>query len=199
VKVDLLSPRPDITFLRRRLKIGEVPPSITTTATNFLDLTGPLDVSRMAAGVPEKPAAAGRVVLTADAPVVRLSARQSAIGSLIISGADRFAWETQARAAGIAGKGEQPPAMPTHANRPLIEHVDDDLIVGLRHFASLRRLIIEASSGTITATLLDGTTIVADTNGGQDVLHLSVVGHHIELRLETLTPGKNVAETFQIG
>jgi hypothetical protein len=197
VSVDLLSARPDVVYLRRRLKIGEQPP-VVRVATNFLDLSGPEDSRRLSAVIPEKPRAAGTVVLTRAAPVVRLNARQSAIGSLSVAGSATFAWETRTRQNGVTRPGAAAPGMPVHANRPLVEYIGADAVVGLRHYAKLRRLIFGADTGKITLTLFDGSTITADTRDGVDVVHLSVVGLALEVRVETLGDGESIASTFSI-
>jgi len=113
--VDLVSPRPDVVFMRRRLKAGErvsTAPVAVQTSTNFLSLSqdaaaagsasGLLEAPTSApTGLPKKPAVAGRIVLSAANPVVRFNARQSAIGSLRATGVDVFGWQSVDRDSGI--------------------------------------------------------------------------------------------------
>lgn len=195
--MDLISPRPDIVFLRRRLRTGEKA-LVTAVAQNFLRISGPDDIMPVGVAIPDKPCAAGTTVLVAGAPVVRLNARQSAIGSLSVSGATAFAWETASRATGTES-GAGAARMPVHANRPLVERVGADVIVGLRHVHKLRRLILSADTGRITATLPSGAQIIVDSRDGQDVLHLSVIGSVIEARVEAVDAGSDVRATFTIG
>lgn len=197
--MDLVSARPDIVYLRRRLKLGETPP-VAEVAANFLSISGSDDIMPVDLTLPDKPQAAGRTVLTASSPVVRLNPRQSAIGSLRAAGVTTFAWETQDRRSGLQGpSGTTSPDMPVFANRRLVERFEGETVVGLRHFAVLRRLILGADSGEVTLTLHGGATIAADTRGGRDVLYLSVIGQILEVRLETLATGEDIATTFNIG
>ncbi len=196
MSLDLLSPRPDIVFLRRRLRQGETDSRPVRAAIDFLDLSAtPEDAAGKHPPLSTKPVLAGAVTLTAAQPVIRLTARQAAIGSLKVTGADYFAWETQDRASGSVQHGSTEPRMPAFGKRPLIEFVDDDVIVGLRHIGALRRLIFAAASGTITATTHSGAEILVDTTGGTMVLHLARVGHLIEARIE---PAADVAGEFSI-
>jgi hypothetical protein len=196
VSVDLISPRPDIAFLRRRLHLGEADPTPARAKVDFLDLSAtPEEAEGKRAPVPAKPVLSGTVTLTAARPVVRLTARQSAIGSLIVTGANYFAWETQDRASGSVRRGGGEPRMPAFGKRPLVEFVDDDVVVGLRHVAEIRRLIFAASGGTITATVHSGAQIRVDTTDGTMVLHLALVGRLIEARIE---PGGRVGVEFSI-
>lgn len=197
--MDLVSPRPDIAYLRRRLKVGERAPA-APVARDFLSISGPDDVLPVGVTVPDKPQATGRTVLTASSPVVRLNPRQSAIGSLRAAGATTFAWETQEHLSGVHGpSGSTGGEMPVFANRPLVERFEGETVLGLRHVGVLRRLILGADDGEITITLHGAAMIVADTRGGLDVLHLSVIGRTLEVRLETLAAGEDIATTFGIG
>jgi hypothetical protein len=200
--MDLISPRPDIGYLRRRLRVGETPPAAAPRArTNFLDLSGTAPgEGRRDAPLPAKPPAVGRTVLTSREPVVRLDPRQSAIGSLRVAGSTTFAWESAERRSGVVRQGDSAADddIPVFANRKLVEYHHGEVVVGLRHFSALRRLVIAAASGLLTLTLLDGATVLLDTEGGAEVLYLSVIGNVIEVRREILGAGRDVASVFGI-
>jgi len=204
--VDLVSARPDIFYLRRRLKVGEQVVSTAPVAkTDFLNLKRNTDGSAVTAAdkaVKPKPSVTERTVLTLDEPVVRLNSRQSAIGSLVASGVTVYGWETAERRNGlvrtpVAGQQQlHKYEVPLFGNRALIEFFKGDVIVSLRYFKKLRRLVLGAESGVITIKLLDGNTIALDTNGGKNVAYLSVIGNVIEVRIEELIT--DIDGTFSI-
>ena len=107
--VDLVKARPDLVFLRRRLKVGEViaSPVSASPARKFTDLsTGSNNIESATEErilIPTKPVVQPdrTKVLTPQEPVVRLNARQSAIGSLVLSGVTEFGWQTMERHSGI--------------------------------------------------------------------------------------------------
>ncbi|TDW31279.1 hypothetical protein [Cryobacterium psychrophilum] len=196
MSLDLLSPRPDIVFLRRRLRQGEIDTTPAPATIDFLDLsTTPEEAAEKHQPVPAKPVLTGAVTLTTALPVIRLTARQSAIGSLTVTGVNYFAWETRGRASGGVRRGRTEPRMPAFAKRPLIEFVGDDVVVGLRHVAELRRVIFAGEGGIITLTAHGGAQILVDTAGGTMVLHLAVIGQVIEARIE---PAVDVGLEFSI-
>lgn len=194
--VDLAKPRPDMVYLRRRLKLGEQVPTAPVTTTNFLDLkrstddvmNGVVDTTKQ---VRSKPPVIARTVLTLDEPVVRFNKRQSAIGSLMVTGVTSFGWETADRDNGIITSPvsgiEQVHKyeIPVYGNRKLVEFYQGDVVISLRHFKKIRRLIL-AGNGVITFKLVDGNTILIDSDGGKNVAYLSVIGDVIEVRVEAL-------------
>jgi hypothetical protein len=197
--VDLGRPRHDITYLTRRLKPGEVVAAAPKSAPVSLRLNLSSPGEAYDDSLPAKPQADGRTVLTADAPVVRLNSRQSAIGSLVVTGADVFGWQGANRENGVVSKNVNTPqqfTVPSFGNRPLVEFTEGKLVLGLRHFRELRRLVIGGATGSLTITLLDETEVVLDTLGGTWVFYLSVINHEIEIRAEELIG--SIDETFSI-
>jgi hypothetical protein len=196
--VDLLSPRPDITFLRRRMRPGETQAAPAAPKIDYLNLSDDPAATPRSAAIPSKPQLSGRSALTLATPVVRMTPRQSAIGSLIVTGADIVSWGTTDGHHGTAKRGETLAGIKSFANRPLVAWVGDQLVVGLRHSADLRRVIIGSSTGALTATFAGGATFTADTRQGADVLYLAMIGTLLEARVETLNSDRNIETTFGI-
>lgn len=121
-------------------------------------------------------------------PAVRMDFRQSAIGSLIITGAQAFVWETNTKAAGMEINGGQSSAVhpPKFGNRSLAEFQDGKIIVGLRHFNELRRLIIGSQANNLVVELYDGTKIAMPTENGNNVLLISRINNELECRMEKI-------------
>lgn len=133
-----------------------------------------------------------------DSPVVRLDARQSAIGSLIVSGATAIAWEasdlvtgaaTAAASRTVTGVGGDVTGTPvfTSGNRALVGFDGGDAIVSLRHLAQLRRaLFIGDASQPLSVQLFDGRGFTVSTGDGSRMFILTLlrVGNLIELRAE---------------
>lgn len=193
--MDLLSPRPDITFIRRRMRPGETP---AAPKIDYLNLSDDPAATPRASAIPPKPVLSVRAALSLASPVVRMAPRQSAIGSLILIGADVVSWETTDGNRGTSKRGEILVGVPSFANRALVAWQGDQLIVGLRHSATLRRLIIGSSTGTLTATFAGGATFTASTRDGADVLYLAMIGTLLEARVETLNSDRNIETTFGI-
>jgi hypothetical protein len=195
---NLTSPRPDITYIKRRLKPGEQASAAPVKKVSLrLNLDAPGE--EYDNSLPKKPQADGRVVLTLEAPVVRLNARQSAIGSLTVSEAEVFGWQDKQHHSGIVSRVNNTPQMhevPVNANRKLAEFYEGKFVLGLRHIHQLRRLVIGGHDGILRLNLLDGTEISADTDGGKRALYLSVIGNEIEVRVEKLYG--TIDETFSI-
>lgn len=193
------STRMDVPYLRRRLKKGEVPSgTATVTSSTSLKLgnsqtannpaTGPNSIvsSAPVSRIPELPAVEGRVVLSLEEPAVRLSRTQSAIGSLVISGAEAFAWEGIEGFGGLVlAHGEESTA-PMYANRKLVEFHKGNVVVGLRHFHNIRRLIVGTRHGMLRAKLYDEAEIIADGALGANALLISRVSNQLEFRLEKI-------------
>lgn len=112
--------------------------------------------------------------LGAGHPVLRLDARRSAIGSLIVSGAYAIAWESTDLVTGaltLTSGGVETVGTPvmTPGNRALVGFDDGDAIVALRHLRDLRRaLFVGNGSEPIGVQLFDGAqvTLSASVGGG---------------------------------
>ena len=122
-------------------------------------------------------------------PVLRLNARESAVGSLIVSGADVAVWEDADRVTGLARASGDTAGTPvtTSGNRPLVGFDEDDALVSLRHVQELRRaLFVARGPHTLGVQIFDGATVT--TARGDDsrmfVLHLLRIGNLLELRAE---------------
>jgi hypothetical protein len=122
-------------------------------------------------------------------PVLRLNARQSAVGSLIVSGADVIVWEDASRVTGLATAAGDTAGTPvrTSGNRPLVGFDDADAIVSLRHVRELRRaLFIARGPQPLGVQVFTGSTVTIAS--GEDnrmfILCLSRIGNVLELRAE---------------
>ncbi len=132
--------------------------------------------------------------LTPSTPLVRLNSRQSAVGSLRVAGAGAIAWEGSDRVTGartldghVAGTH-----IMTAGNRPLLDYVDGDAVVTLRHIHQLRRaLFIGRGRGPIVVRLYDGTAVAvpAKSEDCTNILLLARIGNVVELRVDPLPPG----------
>lgn len=131
--------------------------------------------------------------LTASHPVVRLTRRQSAIGTLRIDGATAIGWETTDRWHGVSLTNSELVAGPEHANRHLIERTDPTtVLVNARHVRELRRLIIAGNPDTgITLTTTGGTR--ASCTG---TMYLHRLGNILEVRAEPAT--KDIGSDYGI-
>ena len=122
-------------------------------------------------------------------PVLRLNARESAVGSLIVSGVDVAVWEDSDRVTGSATAAGDTAGTPvvTRGNRPLVGFDESDAIVSLRHVRRLRRaLFIARGPHTLGVQIFDGSTVtVARGDASRTfVLSLLTVNNLIELRAE---------------
>ncbi|TFB98696.1 hypothetical protein E3O42_15125 [Cryobacterium adonitolivorans] len=122
-------------------------------------------------------------------PVLRLNARESAVGSLIVSGADVAVWEDADRVTGSANAAGDLAGTPvtTSGNRPLVGFDEADAVVSLRHVQELRRaLFVARGPHPLGVQIFDGSTVT--TARGDDsrmfVLYLLRIGNLIELRAE---------------
>jgi len=122
-------------------------------------------------------------------PVVRLNARQSAIGSLLVTGVRSVAWEDQQLTAGahhVEGH-KAGTAVLTPGNRPLAGVQDGAGIVSLRHMRLLRRALFVAAETPLTVGVFDGAAaaVAARNHAGlRSVLYVVRVGALLELRAE---------------
>jgi hypothetical protein len=128
------------------------------------------------------------VELTLEEPVVRFDHRQSAIGSLTIDGAQAFAWETTDKMGGLeVNGGISTDIKPSkYGNRQLAEFVDDTIVLGLRHFKQLRRLVVASQEDNLTVNLYGGSKVVIDSDGGNNVLLISRIDNELECRIEKI-------------
>lgn len=123
------------------------------------------------------------------APVARLNARQSAIGSLLVTGARSVAWEDARLTTGahhIDGRmaGTR---VSTPGNRPLVGIQDASGVVSLRHIRMLRRALFIAGETPLTIGVFDGAAAAVaprDGRGLRTVLYASRIGTVVELRAE---------------
>ena len=146
------APRHEITYLRRRPKVGEMPaaPAPAPRATSSLSLGRSAQQAPKVAMAPVR-RVDGRAILGADAPTVTLDRRQSAIGSLALAlfggagGTLSCAWELVDGDAGLLSAALDVLVSPQFGRRPIVQLHRRQLIVGLRHVRRLRRLLILAS------------------------------------------------------
>jgi len=129
-------------------------------------------------------------VLDDETPLVRLDARQSAIGSLIVGGATAIVWESAELVTGLAtADGVEGTPVDTPGNRPLLGFDDADAILTLRHVRLIRRaLFVGAPGRPLTVQLFDGESFAAasDDPAQAPVLSLLRIGPRVELRIEPL-------------
>lgn len=122
-------------------------------------------------------------------PVVRLNARQSAIGSLLVTGIRSTAWEDQQLTTGAhhVDGHKAGTTVITTGNRPLAGVQDGAGIVSLRHVRLLRRALLVAGETPLTVGVFDGAAaaVAARNEGGlRSVLYVVRVGAILELRTE---------------
>lgn len=183
--------RADVPYLRRRVKRGSVPEPTTKSISLNLSRnddtsTGPQPIQPASTRIPPLPAVDGKVVLTMDEPVVALDRKQSAIGSLTITGAEAFAWEGNDGFGNLVLSGNNESTAPMYGNRRLVEFHKDQVVLGLRHFRHLRRLIVGTRMGLLKVGLYDGSEIVVDGDNGNNALLISRVNNHLEVRVEKI-------------
>lgn len=204
---NLTGPRPDIVFLRRRLKVGEsAPVEPTHTSSSLLSLNrnnepaSPFKEETLkSAAIPN---AVGLTFLKAENDAYRLNRRQSAIGSLIIGNAMVAGWQLLDGSSGyLYGEGvaatESPESNTKDFNkRPLIEFHKGLLIVGLRNIKHLKRLIIvPRTEETLQAETLGGSGVVMEYEPFT-ALHISLIDSVLEFRKEDFRG--TITETFNL-
>lgn len=121
--------------------------------------------------------------------MLRLNARESAVGSLIVSGATTAVWEDADRVTGsvtVTGESAGTPVM-TSGNRPLVGFDEADAVVSLRHVREIgRALFIPRGAHPLGVQIFDGSTVI--TAPGDDsrmfVLYLLRIDNLVELRAE---------------
>jgi hypothetical protein len=146
------APRHEITYLRRRPKLGErlAAPPPPARPSRSLSL-GPAARHEPKLATSPVRRVAARAILSADAPTVTLDRRQSAIGSLALQlfggGGEALscAWELVDGEAGLVSAALDVEVSPQFGHRPIVQLRKDRLVVGLRHVRRLRRLLLLAS------------------------------------------------------
>ena len=128
-------------------------------------------------------------LLNAQTPMVRLDRRQSAIGSLLVTGATSAAWESVERVTGAmtADGAVSGTSIICSGNRPLVGYVDGTAAVALRHVRELRRaLFIGQPSDPLTVEIFDGGTVTLPAADGElrFILSLTAIDGVVELRAE---------------
>ncbi len=136
-------------------------------------------------------------------PVVRLDARQSAIGSLLVAGARSVAWEDRDFTTGAHDADGQTAGttVSTPGNRPLVGIQDSSGVVSLRHVRLLRRALFIAGEAPLTIGVFDGAAAaVAPRNdaGLRTVLYVSRIGAVLELRAEFVPADASDAAVWAI-
>ena len=124
-----------------------------------------------------------------DDPVLRLNARESAIGSLIVTGAASAVWEDDELVTGAGTPDGSTTGSPvtTPGNRPLVGFDDSDALVSLRHVRRLRRaLFVSRGTEPLGVQIFDGATVTVSPGDEKRmfVLYLLRIGGVIELRAE---------------
>jgi hypothetical protein len=213
---NLKNPRPDIVYLRRRLKPGEKPKAQPAAqSTSSLLLEAPEAVVEDV--LPAVPALTKDTVLSGSERVVRMNKRQSAIGTLAFTNVAYAAWEltdgttgflyaskeiaANTPAVNFATGNVQPPlpeVLPrSFKNRPVVEFHKSILVVGLRYLKHIKRIVIVPLEGqNIQAGTVGGSTVTLP-HSENGVLYMSVVDSAVELRAEKYRG--NIHESFRIG
>jgi hypothetical protein len=135
--------------------------------------------------------------LSRDQPVVRLSPRRSAIGTLVVTGGVHAVWESTELVDGAAFSTGQRmgDVVTTSGNRPLVAFDGDEVLVALRHVRELRRALVVAGDGAWLQVELPGDrrlSVDPAEPGERVALAMLVVDGLLELRRvtlpDTLTP-----------
>lgn len=129
--------------------------------------------------------------LAEDAPIVRLNARQSGIGTLLVHGARSTAWEDIDHVTGTENaQGERAGvASPTIGNRNLVAFHDGSAAIALRHVRRLRRAIFVAQEEPLVVSLFGESALAVSpkaSDGKRAVLYISRIDSLLELRAEYL-------------
>lgn len=204
---NLTDPRPDIVFLRRRLKVGEsAPVEAARTSSSLLSLNRNTESSNLFTEEPltgiSIPSASGLSFLKETNDAYRLNKRQSAIGSLVIGNAMVAGWQLQDGSSGYlynngVAATEAPETKTAEFNkRAFVEFQKELLILGLRNFKNLKRLIVVPKTGeTLQAETLGGTGVVMDYEPFT-ALHISLIDSVLEFRKEDFRG--TITETFNL-
>lgn len=214
--------RSDVGFLRRRVKpapaaapVAPAPPAVAARAPEpALAPSAGLSLGPTAAAASAPPTASAAAPesrpfpaptiedvreLGENEPVLRLNARESAVGSLIVSGADVAVWEDADRVTGSATAAGDTAGTPvvTSGNRPLLGFDEADAIVSLRHVRELgRALFIARAPHPLGVQIFDGSTVTTAAGDAERmfVLYLLRIDNLIELRAEPVDRTASDAE-----
>lgn len=206
---NLTSPRPDIVYLRRRLKVGENAPAVEVRKTSTIVLNGSSESAPDSSPLVEKtlpgatvPNATGLTFLKETNDACRLNKRQSAIGSLIVGNAMVAGWEMMDGSSGYLynkdiAATESPETEPAKFNKQaLVEFHKELLIVGLKNVRNLKRLIVVPKTGeTLQAETIGGTGVVMEFEPFT-ALYISVIDSVLEFRKEDFRG--TLTETFNL-
>ena len=220
MSVNLRDPKPFITYIRRRLRTGELvtsPPSVSTSGIHLVSKNDSEENTTVSIGY-EVPVLEHDWVFDCDHPVVRFNTRQTAIGSLVVTGVAYVAWETQNGASGfLYAPGVTPPPSnvvnavtgelraqsplperepPRFGNRPLMEFHKGALVMSLRHYKQLRRMVIAPKDNTSLKLGTIKSPTVSMNYCPNQVLYISTVNSALELRQEQFR--HSVHATFRI-
>lgn len=219
MSVNLRDPKPFITYIRRRLRVGELvtSPQSVSSGIQLVSKNDSEENSPASIGY-EVPVLEHDWVFDSDHPVVRFNTRQTAIGSLVITGVAYVAWETQNGASGfLYAPGVTPPPSnvvdavtgelriqaplperepPRFGNRPLMEFHKDALVMSLRHYKQLRRMVIVPKDETSLKLGTIKSPTVSMNYCPNQVLYISTVNSALELRREQFR--HSVHATFRI-
>ena len=220
---DRSTSREDLRYLSRRIKPGATstaasaavsepatatPPPVAGPAAGLSLKASPKQVNTGAAAPlsakPELDADISVQAFTAPAlgsirhlsgadPVVRLTPRQSGIGSLLVAVPRSAAWEDNALLTGAMTKDGHTAGIPlaTSGKRSLVDFHEGSAVVNLRHVRSLRRALFIAGETPLTAGVFDGSSITCPArskSGDRAILYVCRIGAVLEFRLETM-PG----------
>ncbi len=132
-------------------------------------------------------------------PMIRLDARQSGIGTLIVTGSTAIAWEADGHAQGAYITGALTrdgnfagTAVGTAGNRPLAGYLEGEALVPLRHLQELRRaLFIGRGPEPLGMQIFDGAAATLPSPNGNTMFILALlrVDNLIELRAEPVPAG----------
>ncbi|WP_426225109.1 hypothetical protein [Pseudarthrobacter sp. DSP2-3-2b1] len=129
---------------------------------------------------------------------MRLDARQSAIGTLLVHGARSAAWEDLDQVTGAENaQGETAGvAIPTPGNRKLVGYHDRSAAIALRHVKRLRRAIFVAQQEPLVVSLFGEEALAvfpSAPDGKSAVLYISRIDSLLELRVEYVQPANDEA------
>lgn len=121
--------------------------------------------------------------------VLRLTALESSVGTLVISGSTAIAWESVRRVVGgadVAGHTVGSPVL-TAGNRALVAYDANNALLTLRHIRQLRRAIfINRGKQSMGVRIFSGESVAVPPplDGSQIVLLALRIGNVLELRAE---------------
>lgn len=134
--------------------------------------------------------------------VLRLSALESAVGTLVVSGSTAMAWESVRRVTGgadVDGHTAGSTVM-TKGNRPLAGYDGQNALVTLRHIRQLRRAIfINRGTRPMGVQIFGGASVaVPPPADGTQILVLALrIGNVLELRAEPVPHGWSDLQIWQ--